>query len=142
MSPTNVSKYISVGADVVVVVGVSVGVTVGVTVGVNVGVAVGVTVVVVGTSVGVTVGVTVGVNVVVGVAVGVNVGVTVGVKVVVVVDGGATLTNSILPQPLAKFSRYILLTSSDTVTFTPNNNDALLALLGEAATRLLSLIVS
>jgi hypothetical protein len=138
ISPTNVSKYISVGADVVVVVGVSVGVTVGVTVGVNVGVAVGVTVVVVGTSVGVTVGV----NVVVGVAVGVNVGVTVGVKVVVVVDGGATLTNSILPQPLAKFSRYILLTSSDTVTFTPNNNDALLALLGEAATRLLSLIVS
>jgi hypothetical protein len=82
--------------------------------------------------------------VVVGVAVVVVVvgaAVVVVVVLVVVVVGGTTLTNFIFPQPSAKFSRYILLTSSDTIIFTPDNNDALVALLGEAATRLLSLIV-
>jgi hypothetical protein len=60
---------------------------------------------------------------------------------VVVVVGGKTFTPCLFKQPLAKFSRYISLTSSSTLTLTPSNNDALVALFGVAATRVSSLIV-
>jgi hypothetical protein len=60
---------------------------------------------------------------------------------VVVVVGGKTFTPCLFKQPLAKFSRYISLTSSSTLTLTPNNNDALVALFGVAATRVSLLIV-
>jgi hypothetical protein len=60
---------------------------------------------------------------------------------VVVVVGGKTFTPCLFKQPLAKFSRYISLTLSSTLTLTPNNNNALVALFGVAATRVSSLTV-
>jgi hypothetical protein len=78
--------------------------------------------------------------VVVGGKVVVLVVVDVVVDVVVVVDG-TTFIPCLFKQPLAKFSRYISLTSSLTLTLTPNNNDALVALFGVAATRVSSLTV-
>jgi hypothetical protein len=60
---------------------------------------------------------------------------------VVVVVGGKTFTPCLFKQPLAKFSRYISLTSSSTLTLTPSNNDVLVALFGVAATRVSSLTV-
>jgi hypothetical protein len=133
MSPTNVSKYISVGKAAVVVVVVDVDVVVDV-------------VVVVGGKVVVLVVVVVGGKVVVLVVVVVVGGKVVVLVVVLVVDvvvvvGGKTFTPCLFKQPLAKFSRYISLTSSSTLTLTPNNNDALVALFGVAATRVSSLTV-
>jgi hypothetical protein len=132
MSPTNVSKYISVGKAAVVVVVVDVDVVVDVVVVVG-GKVVVLVVVVVGGKVVVLVVVVVGGKVVVLVVVLV-------VDVVVVV-GGKTFTPCLFKQPLAKFSRYISLTSSSTLTLTPSNNDALVALFGVAATRVSSLTV-